>query len=1095
MQREARARSRLESSPEQLYRALLVSPGADDTLEELLSLAQKQPGSLDVLVERLRSARAARPHDAAPRQALARVLMALGRGDEALAELAQAAVEARPAESSTLLRVRLLRELGRHEEAAAQLQRLGRAARARAAAVGFLREAAREQLAAGLPEQALTTVQEARGLGGAAFAAELRALEHAALRQAGRHAALAEQLERERAYREAAEVWREQGEAARALAALRAALRQAPDALATRAQLVLALESGGQLDAAQREARELVRRAPHEPSYLQRWAELVRVLQGRDQALAQLAGLAAGAPRSRALHRALLGLYQHWQEPELVQRELSVLSALEPGEPAHRRALAEQALARGDRALALRLLERSSASAAEDAELARVLAERDYVPEAVQRAERAVARAPGVWAYRRLLASLLERAGRTLDAERVLSELVQDTTAPGPLRGEAREQLVGLWRRTRSDRLHAAELEAKLRADPRDQHALRLLILLSAPSPEGRTQRLALLRQLLVLEPTDREALLWLERAQREARDTTAALETRTRLLETASAQPEHALGALELALRDPLDAAVPALLARALGLSPRDAHVQRLAGDVLTQRGELAAAGAAYERAVGLDEHDYAARLAWADNARARGQGELAQRQLVAVLSDASEESLVREAARALLHDDEARAEAVLLRPAREAVLDDANSTARGNVLLSLYARRVLPLASRVLAGSATDAERAEVEARVQRALAVLLHTLVRDAGPERTTALTLLAAAAPAQAVAPLLALAERADAAPSERALALTGVGSARDVAAGPRLRVLYTQVGRALRPAVLWALSVCAPKEVARLLPEAAHDRDPSVRGLAALLQEPVPARVVSWDELFAESADARALAASQLLHPARPAAPLPAPPWPFELAAYRAQVARARVDTHAAPALAASDWAALVALTRRRLESPELAAATVAALSSHAAGLLPTALRSQWQGERVCLSAARAAELATATRPALLALLAASALSVRLAAQDLLLRSGGADDPALLRVLEQEGGVELSALLRTAASLSPLPAALRPGLRRLRAGARDWPTRLWAARALREGAAALADEPVELVRVATSLRAPRPEGPASATCSPLEPVAN
>ena len=1133
---------------ERLYRALLASPSDDYVLEQLVALSRAEPDAIESLLERLRSERAQRPHDDRPYQALARMLFALQRPEPALAELEEAVLQVKDVASTRSLQARLLRELGRYTEAAQQMRALARdPRRAASERARWLRDAARDELAAGAAESALAALAEAKTLGGAGTAAELRPLWQQALRQAGRSLELGELLERERAWLAAAEVWETYGDLARALRAYAARLAQAADDLAARAARARLLAQTGRFDEAKRELAELVRRAPDQPSYLVQWAELERDSEGQAAALALLSKSSAQRPGASALHRALYELYVRWNEAALAEHELQLLGRLSAGDPESRLLLADRALARGDRTAALRLLGAQPGAAgdphATELRLARLLGERDLLPEAIEHARRAAAGRADQTESRRVLASLLERAGQTVEAERAWRDVARASSADGAVQREVREHLVSLWRRSGSDRLHATELAAQLRAGPFALDDALLLLALYARDPQQRAQHAAVLEQLLAHAPDDPEALTALARTQREQGDVRGALRTSARLLELAGPGAQaHALAALELAESYPNEDEVPALVSRALAVAPRDGRLERLAGTVFLKRQQLDLARAAFERALVLEPRDFSAQYALAEDAIRRADQARAEALLKSVIDGGTDDALVVEASQQLLQLAGDRGVDFLL---RSSSLSDLDPTRR-RVLMAYYERSVLPLSA---APSSDDAAE-RLRSAVQRAGGLLLRALARGDAHERALALALLTACPLANALLPLLTLAERADASAHDRAaalVALVAVPRTADTRVAARLRALYARASRPLRPFVVWALAESDPEGAADALRAALTDRDPDVRALAslaagrgrqlalvpalrALVAEPLPSvrAAATWalahlapsqpplaltpaeltdtasamllltvpdatllrraHALFADASALRVLAAQLLTHDLAPVAQLPTPAWPFSLAGYLERVARAQVALRASHRLSGEAWAALGALASERLMQAPLASGALAALRPFEGGLLPEALLAS----AACADAESARALARRLRPVLAALAAHADPDIRILARELSLQSGGLERPELS--LRSTAGRERRALLESLVHASVVPsAALRSALQEVLASAPDWPTRMWAVRALGGTAAVLAREPVALVRAAAAFETPARSR--STVCPPSSPVTN
>jgi Flp pilus assembly protein TadD len=568
-----------------------------------------------------------------------------------------------PSWQGELAAARALALEGHHAEAAAAFVALSKKV------PGLRREGARELLAAGQPEAALELL-----------GAQDDELAREAARRLGRGAELAARDERAARWASAGREWERVGDDLRALAAYEHA-RDDP------ARLRLLQKLGRTLEVEQL-AQAMVKRAPGDPAPLVALAELRRAAGQREQALELLSRARSPAP---ALHRALHALYVKWGESALAERELTRLVELEPAEPAHRLALADALLARGDRERARTEVLRAAAldgSAAREAHAAELLADRDLLADALEHVALARKRAPN--AYLELEASLLERAGRLVDAERVYKQLLAGERAP-----EARRRLAGLWRRGGTLDAHIAELRTR-----DDLASLRMLAELYARDPQKSDPQRALLRRILAQVPDDPDALRALARAHREAGDLHAAIAL------------AHALDleeALELARAAPRDPGVPALL-QGLAGQPSARVAAELAA-IYGLRGDLQEARAAYRRALALEPGADEVRLAWAE----LEQGPEAEAQLRSLLAQGHSEAVLLRAAARLGRE-----------PARAALLSAVDRRAQRRVLLALG--EPLPIAalrSALVEGDERERARALAQVRPDPALTAALSAL----------------------------------------------------------------------------------------------------------------------------------------------------------------------------------------------------------------------------------------------------------------------------------------------------------------------------------------------------------------------------------
>lgn len=1117
----ARPGSRAPRDPAQervlAYRRALARPEDTLAVEQLCALEQAAHGSLDQLAARLAAERDRAPRDARPPMLLARVLASAHQPDQALAELVRAEqLSSDPSDPKKALPVRLglLRELGRHAEAATLREQLGRAPGSAMQRAAHLREAGRAWLDAGEAEQALRALASARALGGAAMRLELAALELEAARRTGRVPLLIEQLEREGRWLEAARAWQEQGQLARSVTAYRRALGRT-SAKTAGVELVGVLTKHGQLADAEVEAVSLQRRAPSDPDVLVLLAELRRSAGRREQALALLAERSRRAPGAAPLHRALHALYVRWNEAGLAAHELSVLARLAPHDRAVLTLRADAALARGERAAALELLQSTvvGGSGADEAALAAALADRDLLPEALEHAERALALAPRVLSHRRALASLLERAGRLREAEqswRALLEAGPDSS----LRREARRHLVGLYSREGTLALQLADLRARESAGSLSGEQTLLLAELYGREPSGPREQRELLTRRLVEAPGDVDAWLLLAQVQQGQADYSAALTSWRAILGLASEdRAQHARAALELAQRCASEPAAQPVVAQAVALAASDPQVARLEGDFYRARGDAERARAGYQRALRLDPGNAEAGAALAQDALAGGEVVRAEALWRDIIRSARDERAVAAAARALLERNQARGESALL----DALGASAGAPLPRRLLLEHYAATLLPRS----ATSCAERHRkacSDLEPAVLRALPALLLALAAGTPSERAVALRILEAAPVESARGTLQALAAQTEEPLQDRAHAVIALGRLPTEGGVPGLRDLLQVGPPQLAPAVLWALSQ-SPGSAARAtllsqlseprrerralvvlllaadtsdvvrtrLRELANDADSLVAFAArwALAQQSATSTtagaalqsvrgedqagsraeralaLASSDESAAlaqallgpDSAD-RELASALVVAERTEAGPLPAPSWPFALEDYVVHVVRVgRVGSAARQHDRLAD--ALLATALAQLDAArEVAARTLRLLVPYGEGVLPQTLATG----PGCPPAGLAHELASGLDARLLELAREGEPAASWRALELLARGGAGGRP--------EG---------------------RAGLARLLASDR-WPTRMWALRALGRASPVLAGEPVALVRAAAHSGL-APSSPSGERCDP------
>ncbi|MEY4510718.1 MAG: hypothetical protein RLZZ450_2840 [Pseudomonadota bacterium] len=1129
-------------------RAALADPSDELTFEQLRTGELARTGGLEALSGWLR-----RETEGARREpallVLVRVLASVGQGDEALQRLHEARMgSARPGRA-TRLRVTVLRELGRSAEAALELEGLAAAERSSDERASLWRAAARERLRADDPEGALRALAEAalpHTRAGLSAREEQRVLELAAFRRAGKLAELARRLADQGDPAHAAAVWEELGDVEQALAAYRFTAARAPTDLASRASVARLLAQRGQFVEAEHEARELLRRAPGKLEYVVPLAELLRAAGRRQDALAELAAFARRRAADVSVHRALRELYVGWEEPGLAEQELRSLATLAPRAPEPRVTRADQALVRGERAEAVALLvgERAAArTAADEAALSDLLAERDLLPEALEHGERAVALSPHSLAYLRARASLLERSGRNAEAEQAFRALLEHPGADRNLRREARQHVVSAWSRAGTLALHVAELRAKENSSGLDGPETLLLTELYARDAQQLPAQAALLERWLAQAPRDLDAWLALSRAKRQQGDLPGIVAAWSALLATGDAEVSaYTREAVQAALDSAHEPAAMDLVERARTLSPRDPAVLRLAGDFYAARADRVRSRAAYERALQLDPGDAAVRLALASEAFANADAQRGRELLSPLLTNVDDDERRQDAAaRLLLRRDPEHAERTLLEASRAG----AASPALRRLLFEHWAVTLLPLAARVDQGTASEPERVSLNERVLRCLGILLVSLSSGAQRERDVALGLLDAVPAPAALGSLLALAEASERPQHERARALRILGRLRVAAAVPRLSALYASAPRTLRPFALWALVASgAPGAPAALRAEldarsrdqralsavlsigvtvsatsealqrlADDDPDATVRAAcrwalarargedrssapALLLDAPGNEGVLALlsrvgrdalaEGLFVADARVRELAAAYLRGERRAHERPPAPRWPFVLDDYLLELAQGEPVASEVPGDRLVGVAR--ALASRLAGERSVVESTLRVLTPHAGGIVPSALL-----RAGCAPAGLAAQLAQVAHVRLASLLAGDDTPLQLLALRLLVLGGGAELDEVLRFVERGSDEAQREGLRVLAQLPALPTRLRPVIERLARESPQWPTRMWATRALHAEANPAGGEPVALVRA--SAHTERGAAPSSTVCEAARPATN
>ena len=411
--------------------------------------------------------------------------------------------------------------------------------------------------------------------------------------------------------------------------------------------------------------------------------------------------------RHPELIRVAAELAGRWGDEQRAERGWNTLLLRNPRDESAIIALGEVRLQRGDRRGALeiwrRMLRTMSVPAEAHARLAETMADHELAEPAVAEARAAIALAPREARYWRVLAGILERQSKRIEAEEAWETVLRMGRGAGAVgeRREARTHLVTLWIRDGSARVATklAQLEEYLRGQPDDEDVRMCLV-----EAYLRTERIEAAARLLKEAwdgykesggdaPVDLVFMLIRSLRQRhrsgEAMAWLEAVSTRF----PARAR-EARLQLADMALAEHDDERAAAFASAAVAADPDDVVVALRAAAIQERMGDLPAATKSYRRAIDVAA-DPAGSVALAALMARTGSDAPEQRELLRrALLRGTDDDLLIEAGRRAVVLEEALGSldelAVLLADTADLNVDRLGGGARRRVLANVLVRLV---------------------------------------------------------------------------------------------------------------------------------------------------------------------------------------------------------------------------------------------------------------------------------------------------------------------------------------------------------------------------------------------------------------------
>jgi tetratricopeptide (TPR) repeat protein len=647
-------------------------------------------------------------------------------------------------------------------------------------------------------------------------------------------------------------LYEEIGESAKAIGAYRRALAVDPRQIDLHVRLIHLLQSNGDLDRAIAEYETLIRAAPGNPQFVFEECDALLQRGDRTRALALITDLEARAANDDEVLSRVADFLARIGETERSLRVLQHLAAASGAtDPGHLVDLGDRYFQDGDAKLAvqtwLRILAVVQPRAKALSALGDVYLEHDMSGEAVAAYREAVQLDPASLAYKKGLASALERTHAFRDARALYEEIVTHATETGDkaLARECRSRIVALWGLERVLDQQIPPLAKQFAATPPDLEAGRMLaeaLLHLRKLPEAE----AALRRLIELAPGDGEAHLALERVlvqENKIGDAIAVLE-QLAVLDPKRAREIYQRMA-EYAVKIYHDDDAIKYAERVVELNPDDAEGHRHLAEMYRSKTDIDRAIAEFRAAITRNDRLFVVYFELADLLLSKGKVDEADRLFRSVIRGAPDEELVARAARLSMQIN-------LGRGSLESLEQDLLPLAIGNaqrplyrrLLVEIYGSMTYALVQRVRHGTASDAAHArEALARIgARAVKPLLDALADGDVSQQRIAIDVLAYVQNRNAALPLFVFATG----PADLALrtrAMEACARLMDPALVPRYESLLIPKGEgadqaaladAVGVAAVWGLAKMSDQPAALpVLRRVALISSPAMRALAVL----------------------------------------------------------------------------------------------------------------------------------------------------------------------------------------------------------------------------------------------------------------------
>lgn len=645
-------------------------------------------------------------------------------------------------------------------------------------------------------------------------------------------------------------LYEETGDAPHALAAYKRALGVDPRQIDLRLKMIRLLQAEGELEKAIAAYEGIIRAAPNNPQFVFELCDALLQRGDRAGALRFLHVLEARAGSDEEALSRLGEFYTRIGESERALAILTRLAAVGGSDPSHLADLGDHYFQEGKTALAVatwkRILTSVSPRARALAALGDVYLEHELLTEGLAAMREAVQLEPGNLAYKKGLASALERSKGYREATTLWEALAEKAKEANDrvLAREARGHVVTLWTLEHTVERQIPRLSTAFEQEPADIEAGRTLAevrlhLRHLPEAE------ATLRRVVTLAPGDEDSYLALERVLVQEGKIEDAIAVLAKLVQVEPKRARELYQRMaQYALQVYKDADAITYAARAVELNPDDAEGHRRLGDMYRSRQDMEHAILEYRAAIAKNERLYLVYFELADLLLSKGEGDDADRLFRRVLRGAADEELVARAARMSMQINLGKGTlASLEQDLVPLALGNPQKAIYRRLLVEMYGNLTFGLVQRVRHGAGKDEDEARAAlSRVgQRAVKPLLDALADGDGGQQRVAIDVLGYVANKNAGPALFGFATSNADAPL-RLRAMVACGALRDPGLLPRYDAYLLPRGRdgleltptdAVAVAAAWGVARMKDARALPLLRALEKAGSPEVRGLAVL----------------------------------------------------------------------------------------------------------------------------------------------------------------------------------------------------------------------------------------------------------------------
>jgi len=653
-------------------------------------------------------------------------------------------------------------------------------------------------------------------------------------------------------------LYEETGQVDKALKTYKQALGKKSDDIGTRLKVVQLLQIQGELDEAIKQYEELIRAAPRNPDYVFQLAEALIQRGDRQKALDQLKKLEARSGSDEETLAALVDFYERVEEKQRAMAVLQRLTKMGSHDPRHLVELGDRYWQEGDKQKAQNTWARIKVIVADKARanetLGEVYLEHDMPAKALEAMREAMKLQPKALKYKKAYALALERTGATAssgdsrnrqyeEARRIWEQILREAEDTNDhLARESRQHIVTLWGLSGQLEARAVPLDRRLKANPPDLAAGRLLsevqIRLRRYADAERTLELVVKKA-----PGDVQSLTQLERVlvlRKKMRDAINVLKKLTEADPKRAREYYQRMAGYAAELYKDDEAIEYA--AKAVELSPDDAEGHRKLGEMYRRRQDTKKAINAFRQAISKNDRLFPVYFQLAELLMGQGELDEADRLLRRVVRASPDEDLVAQATRLSMQLNLGKGTLESLeRELLPVALGNPQKPIYRRLLVEIYGAMAFPLVHQARSTDPAQADKAKKELKKigERAVKPLLDALSDEKDQQQRIAIELLSYIENKSAGSALFAFATgSADA--DLRARAMLAVGALEDPALLPKLTEVLAPDGEVRADesdpvvvAAAWSVARMRSPKARPLLGKMLASDAPSLRALAAI----------------------------------------------------------------------------------------------------------------------------------------------------------------------------------------------------------------------------------------------------------------------